>query len=517
MVAAYIRWSTDDQSDGTTLDVQKESCMHYVKSQGWAFREDLCFIDDGYSGGTLDRPAMTALRQAVSAGQVRCVVVYKLDRLSRSVLDTVNLALEEWEGKCYIKSTREPIDTTTAAGKMFFYMLVSYAEWERAVIRERTLSGKKKRAEQGKNPGIKFPFGYTRGATPGEWAVVEEQAAIVRRIFGEYVGGKGLLTICNELNEQAVPWKYGTPWNISTIQYILKNEAYKGDLVYGARIDAKSRTTGKRTIIKLDEPRHAKVENAMPVIVERELWEAAQAVNRSREVASKRSLSATYLLSGIAKCTCGGPLVGAFMEGKRRIYSCSIRRNRGAAICNALSMKADDVERDVVEAVRTHYRAAGEEDHVASTLKNLNEQRDMAIHSMANFETRIEELRRRQDRLHADYDKGELTARLYSSRSEDTEMEIEKARAEIAKVKGQVAQLDQQLKSLDAVRTEFRQMAARADEWDALTREEQKQFLRHAIDSLTLRCVGKERSPEDRRISLEVIEIDLVLNQPRLA
>ncbi|HWI61210.1 MAG TPA: recombinase family protein, partial [Symbiobacteriaceae bacterium] len=80
-VAAYIRWSTDDQSDGTTLDVQKESCMHYIKSQGWQFREDLCFIDDGYSGGTLDRPAMTALRQAVKAGNIQCVVVYKLDRL----------------------------------------------------------------------------------------------------------------------------------------------------------------------------------------------------------------------------------------------------------------------------------------------------------------------------------------------------------------------------------------------------------------------------------------------------
>jgi site-specific DNA recombinase len=98
-VAIYIRWSTDDQSDGTTLEVQQEGCKHYLLSQGWVVNEDLIFVDDGWSGGNLERPAMTRMRTLVRAGKVDCVVVFKLDRLSRSVIDMVNLVLEEWDGQ----------------------------------------------------------------------------------------------------------------------------------------------------------------------------------------------------------------------------------------------------------------------------------------------------------------------------------------------------------------------------------------------------------------------------------
>jgi site-specific DNA recombinase len=79
-VALYIRWSTDEQGDGTTLEVQKENCEHYVLSQGWQVNPDLIFIDDGWSGGNLNRPAMTRMRKMIQDGKIDCVVVYKLDR-----------------------------------------------------------------------------------------------------------------------------------------------------------------------------------------------------------------------------------------------------------------------------------------------------------------------------------------------------------------------------------------------------------------------------------------------------
>ncbi|HWI52739.1 MAG TPA: recombinase family protein, partial [Symbiobacteriaceae bacterium] len=78
-VAIYIRWSTEDQGEGTTLDVQMDGCKACLGIQGWQFTSDLVFIDDGYSGGSLDRPALTRLRRLVSRGGIDCVVVYKLD------------------------------------------------------------------------------------------------------------------------------------------------------------------------------------------------------------------------------------------------------------------------------------------------------------------------------------------------------------------------------------------------------------------------------------------------------
>ncbi|HWI61263.1 MAG TPA: recombinase family protein, partial [Symbiobacteriaceae bacterium] len=157
-VAIYIRWSTEDQGEGTTLEVQMDACKGYILSQGWPFRDDLIFVDDGISGATLDRPALGRLRGLVREGEVDCVVVYKLDRLSRTVLDMLKLVLEEWEGCCHVKSAREPIDTLTPTGKMFFYQLMSFAEWERNVIRERTMAGRLRRAQEGKNPGLMMPY-----------------------------------------------------------------------------------------------------------------------------------------------------------------------------------------------------------------------------------------------------------------------------------------------------------------------------------------------------------------------
>jgi site-specific DNA recombinase len=109
-VAVYIRWSTEEQGEGTTLTIQTEACRFFVQSQGWRFREELVFVDDGWSGGSLDRPGLNRLRQAVAEGAVGCVVVYKLDRLSRSVPDLVRLIFEEWDGCCFVRSAREPVE-----------------------------------------------------------------------------------------------------------------------------------------------------------------------------------------------------------------------------------------------------------------------------------------------------------------------------------------------------------------------------------------------------------------------
>lgn len=95
-----------------------------------------------------------------------CVVVFKLDRLSRNVIDTVTLVLQEWEDLTHLKSAREPVDTTSAMGKQVFYMLVS----------ERMFGGKMRRAKEGRSPGFLAPYGYHKGPTPGTLALIDEEA-----------------------------------------------------------------------------------------------------------------------------------------------------------------------------------------------------------------------------------------------------------------------------------------------------------------------------------------------------
>ncbi|HYF79793.1 MAG TPA: recombinase family protein, partial [Symbiobacteriaceae bacterium] len=183
-VAIYIRWSTDEQTDGTTLQTQKERCSLYLLSQGWQVNDDLIFIDDGCSGGSLNRPALTRLRAAVAEGRVDCVVSYSMDRLSRSVADTVELVQREWAGKCVYRSASQPISTDDGnpTGQLIFNILASFAEFERALIRERTHSGLVRRARQGMYPGTRVPpFGYRRDGK-GRLAVDPTTADVVRRI-----------------------------------------------------------------------------------------------------------------------------------------------------------------------------------------------------------------------------------------------------------------------------------------------------------------------------------------------
>ncbi|HLN65183.1 MAG TPA: recombinase family protein, partial [Symbiobacteriaceae bacterium] len=282
-VAIYIRWSTEDQGEGTTLDVQLEGCRHYVLSQGWQVRPALIFIDDGYSGATLDRPALSRLRAQVRAGEVTCVVVYKLDRLSRSVADTARLCMDEWESLCCVKSAREPIDTHTQAGRMFFYTLMNYAEWERSVIRDRTFSGRARRAQEGRDPGITMPYGYTKDPASGGFVQVALEAAVVQRIFELYRMGNGLARIVAVLNGEGVRFRGGRPWRVGTVAYLLANPAYAGDLVWGRRMrnPRYAKRPGERLVAWRDEPL-ARAPGAFPPIVSAEAFAQVQEIRRGR-------------------------------------------------------------------------------------------------------------------------------------------------------------------------------------------------------------------------------------------
>lgn len=175
-IAIYLRWSTDEQTSGTTLEIQLTSCKNYILSQGWNINEELIFIDDGYTGANLERPEMTRLRKCVQEGKVDCIIVYRLDRLSRNLKDAVNLVMGEWIDTSYLKSVTEPIDTTTPLGKQIFYILMGFAEMEREVIKDRVWSGKVTRAKEGKNAGFKPAYGYINElGNPGNFIVVQEE------------------------------------------------------------------------------------------------------------------------------------------------------------------------------------------------------------------------------------------------------------------------------------------------------------------------------------------------------
>ncbi len=474
-VAVYIRWSTEEQGDGTTLEVQAEACRLFIQSQGWLFREDLVFVDDGCSGATLERPGLTRLRKAVAAGAVDCVVVYKLDRLSRSVLDTVTLVLQEWDGVCSVRSTREPIDTTSPTGSIFFYMLASYAEWERSIIRERTLSGKIKRAQQGKNPGFTAPYGYARGAEPGQLVIDEAEAPVVRRIYREFIGGKGIHAVAAGLNESGIRPRRAGHWRGETIAKIIANPVYKGVLRYGCSslaTRAQRRQAGRFRVFHA--PRYANVEGAVPAIVPPEEWERAQQVRSSRaNTRGYRALGADFLLTGIARCRCGATLRGD-ARPTRRFYRCTGGVASNPSRCDCALMAAEQLDEAVLGQVRALLAPANRALLEAGWRSEV-ERRSLVLEQEARqVRDALAKVQRTRERIAADYKAGELPARLYAAHADELDREAERLEAEAGRLAMEIARGGSAFPDLSEV-------GAQIDCWDSLAPEEQKQLLRHVV------------------------------------
>ena len=199
--AVYVRVSTDGQSeDGGSLESQEAACRALCQARGWEVAR--LFIDAGRSGGTLEREGLGQLREAVAAGEVAVVVVYALDRLSRSQRDTLALLDEFAEAGAGLAAASQSFDTTTPTGRAMLGMLAVFAELQRAEIRERTRSALAGKAARGEATG-RTPYGLRRdGATferdPAAWPVVE-------RILTLRADGQSTTAIASALNSENVP------------------------------------------------------------------------------------------------------------------------------------------------------------------------------------------------------------------------------------------------------------------------------------------------------------------------
>ena len=506
-VAVYVRWSTDEQGEGTTLQEQSERCKSYVQSQGWQVNDSLIFVDDGYSGATLHRPAMQRLRGLIRGGQVDCVVSLKIDRLSRSLVDCVDLVLREWAGVCHYKSVSQPVNTTDELSRVFFAILAGFAEYERALLRERTFSGLLRRVKEGNFWGSgKAPYGYTRVAT-GKLAINDQEAAGVRMIFDMVASdGLGPNAVAARLNSVGIPSPAGKGWWPYTVRNILRNRIYTGYLEYGKRyVDQQAKGDGKRVLRRRTAPLVSPSERvAELVIVSDETFAAAQrALTEAAElVRSKgRRANASHLLTSIAQCRCGGAMVTGYDARGRRYYYCQHRYiANGGVVCSTGGgfVYADQVEPVVAEEVKRRYADP------EATLKHVQErwQREQSRGeaSVDTYRRRLEELVRQEQRLEEDLARVVRQAR----RGDITLPEKRAFEADIMAERQEIAQQRQALqRGLDDVKAAKASgealiaWLARVDQWAELPLETQKELLRRLLDRLVVyKPKGRGKAPE---------------------
>src|SRR3954447_24197004 len=201
--AAYTRKSTEEglEQAFNSLDAQRESTEAFVKSQtgeGWTCLPDR-YDDGGFTGGNMDRPGLRKLMADIEAGQVDCVVVYKVDRLSRSLLDFARMMETFDKHRVAFVSVTQQFNTATSMGRLVLNVLLSCAQFEREIIPERTRDKTAATRRKGKWSGGRPLLGYDVDPRGYRLAVNEDEAVRVRAVFDLYLQHQALLPVVREL------------------------------------------------------------------------------------------------------------------------------------------------------------------------------------------------------------------------------------------------------------------------------------------------------------------------------
>ena len=326
-VACYCRVSTENQIENYSIDEQKERLEAFCKAKGWSIGET--FVDAGYSGGNTDRPALKKLLERAKAKAFGAVVVYKLDRLSRSQKDTLYL-IEDVFGKYGISfvSVCENFDTGTAFGKAMIGILSVFAQLEKEQITERFTMGRIGRAKSGLyHGGSTAPTGYDY--IDGRLIINEFKAIQVQEVFLRFLHGESIHSIQKSMQERYGGWSSHT-----LVRNALKNTVYIGRVRFGG---------------KEYDGEH------QPIISEETFFEAQRLMSKRRtdNAAEKTPFRAGYLLSGLVICGKCGARYHAD-HGSYKCYSRSKTDKRRIidADCKNPNIRIEELDSFVCEEIK---------------------------------------------------------------------------------------------------------------------------------------------------------------------
>jgi len=348
--AIYTRKSTDEglDQDFNTLDAQRESAEAFIKSQrqeGWVTLPQK-YDDGGYTGANMDRPALKRLLADVQAGTVNCVVVYKVDRLSRSLLDFARIMeIFDKHGATFVSVTQQ-FNTTSSMGRLTLNILLSFAQFEREMISERTRDKMGAARRKGKWVGGNPVLGYDVAPQGGCLVVNEEEAQRVREIFALYLEYGSLIPVVEELDRRGWRMKAwttregrqagGKPIVKNSLYNLLTNMIYVGKVDYGGHV----------------------YDGEHDRIVDDEIWNKVQSALNRNGRRGGRSIGNKYgaLLKGLVRCgSCDVGMIHTYVNKKDRLYRyyvCVKAHQRGWTQCETRSVSAPALEDAVVQQLR---------------------------------------------------------------------------------------------------------------------------------------------------------------------
>ena len=393
-VAVYARKSTEKgmEQQFNSIDAQIEACRAYHASQqalGWVALPEP-YSDAGFSGSTLQRPAMSRLLADVASGRIDIVLAYRMDRLSRRQLDLLNVFdLFERHGVRFISVT-EPFTAATPMGRAMISLMGVFAQMERETIAERIGDKMSAARRLGIWQGGRPPLGLD--VVEKKLVVNPDEAAIVRDIFDTYLRLQSIAGTLAELSRRGIRNKSwttkrghrteGSAFDVNSLRTLLRNPLLAGRMHAGDEV----------------------VPAGHEAVVLAETFNAVQALLNARRPETRAFKPSGALLQGLLRCArCGAPMTPHYTsKGTRRFgyYVCSTQKRKGTAVCPGTRAPSGELETFVVERIR----AIGRDprlvaEAVAATRAEIDTRRDELAQDVGRLDVDARRLRAEHDRL----------------------------------------------------------------------------------------------------------------------
>lgn len=374
-VGAYIRLSKENTfADSDSIENQQEMLSRFIAVMpGWI--EQKCYIDNGFSGGTFDRPAFLEMMADVRSGLINLVLVKDLSRFGRNYLEAGNYLENELPALgCRFVSLSEGIDTENGENDIIPF-LNAMNDYYLKNLSERIKMVLEVKAKEGQKLSGAVPYGYLRSPDDHTRLIVDEYAAgVIKWIFELRTQGIGYAKIAAALNRDNImpprmyyfhrqsretPQKCTEMWYSQTIRLILRNELYIGNTV---QFSLRTRSYRDSTIMRRPQEEWIRVENTHPAIIDAGTWATVQALNsRAKEKAANQREHQQTLFSGLLVCAdCGASMSGACETHTRKSgktttyihYNCRTFRLSGCSICSWHTVYEISLKKIVLEHIR---------------------------------------------------------------------------------------------------------------------------------------------------------------------
>ncbi|MBN8601263.1 MAG: recombinase family protein [Planctomycetes bacterium] len=476
--AIYTRKSCEEglELEFNSLHAQRESAEAFIASQqheGWECLPDR-YDDGGFSGGSLERPALNRLLEDIKTGRIDCVVVYKVDRLSRSLLDFSRI-METFDkhGVSFVSVTQQ-FNTTHSMGRLTLNILLSFAQFEREIIGERIRDKIAAQRRKGKWAGGVPILGYDvdRSNTSPKLVINAEEAVMVRRIFSLYQELGSLLPVVNEVNKrvwQNKVWKTkkgltrgGKAFDKCSIYSLLTNPLYAG-------------------LIRHKDLLHkGEHEN----LIAPEVFEAVQKQLKQNGRGQGNHLINKHgaLLKGLLHCSaCDRAMVHTFTQKDEKLYryyTCTNVIKNGRGKCPSPHLPAGEIEKAVIEQIRAIGADFEIQNQVAAQMKEGQTKR------LEELQTNRRQLERQLSRDHAEIGKLAVLndpTGATSARIADLHVRITKCESDLSRVVAAVTELERSVTE----KAEIAETVLNFESiWEALNSREKSRLIRLMVSRI---------------------------------